>query len=41
MEEEPLIIDVNDVLYEGEANPIGEIEYEDFLKEAEPDYQPK
>ena len=29
----PLVIDVDDPVYDGEGEPIGELEYEDFLKE--------
>ncbi|MGR2740574.1 acyl-CoA synthetase [Billgrantia sp. Q4P2] len=34
----PLVIDVNDALFEGEARHIGELEYEALLAEGDPDY---
>ncbi|QTP58431.1 acyl-CoA synthetase [Billgrantia antri] len=34
----PLVIDVDDVLYEGEKRRIGELEYEALLAEGDPDY---
>ncbi|MCE8019443.1 acyl-CoA synthetase [Halomonas sp. MCCC 1A11036] len=34
----PLVIDVDDVLYEGESRHIGELEYEALLAEGDPDY---
>lgn len=40
METEPLIIDVADILYEGEGKKLGSIEYEDFLKEGDKDFIP-
>ncbi len=41
MEDRPLIIDVNDVLYEGGDKNIGEIEYEALLAEGDDDYIPE
>ncbi len=41
MEDQPLIINVADELYEGEAKTIGDLEYEDFLNEADPNYIPQ
>ncbi len=41
MEEQPLVIDVSDIMYEGESQLIGEIEYEDLLNEGDEDYIPK
>ncbi|WP_108444856.1 acyl-CoA synthetase [Halomonas denitrificans] len=34
----PLLIDVDDALYEGEARRIGEVEYEALLAEGDPEY---
>ena len=34
----PLVIDVDDALFEGEARHIGELEYEALLAEGDPDY---
>ncbi|MGQ4877678.1 acyl-CoA synthetase [Billgrantia sp. LNSP4103-1] len=34
----PLVIDVEDALYEGEARRIGEVDYEALLGEGDPDY---
>ncbi|MBA2779585.1 acyl-CoA synthetase [Billgrantia kenyensis] len=34
----PLVIDVDDVLFEGEARHIGEVEYEALLAEGDPEY---
>ncbi len=34
----PLVIDVDDALFEGEARRIGELEYEALLAEGDPDY---
>ncbi|MDT8878767.1 acyl-CoA synthetase [Halomonas saccharevitans] len=34
----PLLIDVDDALFEGEARRIGEVEYEALLAEGDPDY---
>ncbi|MDX5435221.1 MAG: acyl-CoA synthetase [Halomonas sp.] len=34
----PLVIDVDDALYEGESRHIGELEYEALLAEGDPDY---
>ena len=39
MEEQPLIIDVADILYEGENKKIGEVEYEDLLKEGDDSFE--
>ena len=45
MEGTPLIINVADVLYEGDADgsvkSIGDLEYEDFLNEADDNYEPQ
>ncbi|PMR66990.1 acyl-CoA synthetase [Halomonas heilongjiangensis] len=38
LEHKPLLIDVADALYEGEARPIGELEYEALLAEGDPAY---
>lgn len=37
--EKPIVIDYDDPEYEGEGERIGEIEYEDFIKSASPDYK--
>ncbi|MCE8016021.1 acyl-CoA synthetase [Halomonas sp. MCCC 1A17488] len=34
----PLVVDVDDALYEGESRHIGELEYEALLAEGDPDY---
>ncbi|WP_104202579.1 acyl-CoA synthetase [Billgrantia saliphila] len=34
----PLVIDVDDALFEGEVRRIGELEYEELLAEGDPDY---
>ncbi len=34
----PLIIDVDDALYQGDGKRLGEIEYEDFIAAGDPDY---
>jgi fatty-acyl-CoA synthase len=38
MENPPVVIDVDDLLYDGNNKKIGVIEYEDFLKTGDPDY---
>ncbi|HEY9102966.1 acyl-CoA synthetase [Chitinimonas sp.] len=35
---QPLVIDVDDVLYQGDNHPIGSLEYEAFLASGDPDY---
>ncbi len=37
LDDKPLIVDVADALFEGEARRIGEIEYEDLLAEGDPE----
>nr|WP_298521745.1 acyl-CoA synthetase [uncultured Halomonas sp.] len=37
LDDKPLIIDVADVMFDGEARRIGEIEYEDLLAEGDPE----
>jgi fatty-acyl-CoA synthase len=38
LERRPLVIDVNDALYSGPGERLGEIEYEDFLSTGDPDF---
>jgi len=40
LDRKPLVIDVDDVLYDGPGERLGEIEYEDFLAQGSPDFTP-
>ena len=38
MKKPPLVIDVDDPLYTGPGERLGEIEYEDFIAAGDPDF---
>jgi fatty-acyl-CoA synthase len=40
LDRKPLVIDVDDALYDGPGERLGEIEYEDFLAQGSPDFTP-
>ena len=40
MDDPPPVIDIDDVMYEGDGELLGELDYEAFLAEADPTYEP-
>jgi fatty-acyl-CoA synthase len=40
LDKKPLVIDVDDPLYDGPGERLGEVEYEDFLAQGSPDFTP-
>jgi fatty-acyl-CoA synthase len=40
LDDKPLVVDVDDPLYDGPGERLGEIEYEDFLAQGSPDFTP-